>query len=466
MPCGRKRNNYRACCSLKASANQTTQSGPARGLAGPQTSGTQLSNQSHDAARIAKEAWTEDALDGILDEMIHDPSVWTARAQLLVAINAVISMRTTTRRARSFWNSVKTKTFSFDYHDGVYRVYSGENHRRALAPRPSPRDTVAVRVVVDLRSETAPLRRMVKRFPRNLRPVVRRQIAIASAYNREVHATLRTRPNAPVVVTGLESQYFRAFGWAARELGYPTVYVPHAPTAHARCYRDLFTDYALLRGSNDVEYYARLGASRDRLFVSGDASVPNRSSLPRTNRFAFTGTDDQTVDATAEVLLKLQEVAEANALQFSFFPHPASTQELPPIPGVVIEGRRFAEYAAAESPSFVLSQAASGSLLEAAYFGATVGRLSACKNYLFEDDLIVTPHEDIRTVGKWLSTPSGSEQEVNMRKSRNWIAIAGQDAVEAQSNALACIRDSSRTSESRPLIDAYGRADPGLHSQT
>jgi hypothetical protein len=92
-----------------------------------------------------------------------------------------------------------------------------------------------------------------------------------------------------VVVSTQHSLGARSAIAASRQLGIPSIYVPHAPVALNRYYSDLPTDVAGAWGPNEREHYGSLGADTDRVQVVGSAmhdlaSDAGHAPVPRSRR--------------------------------------------------------------------------------------------------------------------------------------------------------------------------------------
>jgi hypothetical protein len=76
------------------------------------------------------------------------------------------------------------------------------------------------------------------------------------------------------VVTAVTANYPpRALIAAARSAAVPSVYFPHAPVLVEPAFNDLPTDFAGLRGPQEIAYYAGLVSDSDRLEVVGNPSI-------------------------------------------------------------------------------------------------------------------------------------------------------------------------------------------------
>lgn len=83
-----------------------------------------------------------------------------------------------------------------------------------------------------------------------------------------------------VVVATQHQALARALTWTARDVGVPSIYVPHAPLARNDWYYDLPVDHAALRGHREVHQYLRLGARPEGLHMVGNPAVAAPSALP------------------------------------------------------------------------------------------------------------------------------------------------------------------------------------------
>lgn len=109
----------------------------------------------------------------------------------------------------------------------------------------------------------------------------------ARSLPRAEAALRRIRPAALVVATQHDAG-IRAWLHAARQLGIPSIYFPHAPMAANAQYRDLPVDFAGLRGLLEVRAYEALGADATRMTVCGNPAVDGALGLaPRTERLIF-----------------------------------------------------------------------------------------------------------------------------------------------------------------------------------
>ena len=83
---------------------------------------------------------------------------------------------------------------------------------------------------------------------------------------------LRNHGIRAMVVASQQNSSVRAALSIAHQEGIMTYYIPHAPTADNQIYRDLPSNYALIRGPEEVNIYRDLGAEpTDRLVVVGKA---------------------------------------------------------------------------------------------------------------------------------------------------------------------------------------------------
>lgn len=113
-----------------------------------------------------------------------------------------------------------------------------------------------------------------------------RSVAVARRTLAEISTFLKATSPKTVVVGSPMNPLARAMVLVARELGIPSVYIPHAPAANQPWYEDLATDFAGLRGVGEVDFYTDLGAAPDGLVSVGlpylaDTQIPKiDGSLP------------------------------------------------------------------------------------------------------------------------------------------------------------------------------------------
>jgi len=101
--------------------------------------------------------------------------------------------------------------------------------------------------------------------------------AHALAHSR---ALLRKYEPSAVVVLATPNNGPRALVHTARELGVPSVYFPHTSVLTDQTLNDLPTDYAGLRGAEEVGYYEEVAGPSERIEVVGDPSMTEADELP------------------------------------------------------------------------------------------------------------------------------------------------------------------------------------------
>lgn len=181
--------------------------------------------------------------------------------------------------------------------------------------------------------------------------------------------------NAPtcIVVATQHSFQARAMSWVARERGIPTVYVPHAPVSMKRQYADLPFDYAALRGSQAIEYYAGLGADRARMCAVGDLSlgdIPDSPLVPARDKVVVAPSPwpEEKVRTFMDI------VSNGVDGRYQVYPHPRSDldqlRNATGTTGTLVTGHRTAT--ALGQGATVVIQHGSGVSLEAMLLGIPV----------------------------------------------------------------------------------------------
>ena len=211
---------------------------------------------------------------------------------------------------------------------------------------------------------------------------------------------------------------------AAQAAGVPTVYVPHAPIANNRIYRDLPFDHAALRGPLEVDYYADLGADRARLHVVGDLSLSIRAD-------SSPCPDGPIVVAPspweAPRVEKFIAMVDAGIKQpFVVCPHPRTDvphmRQLLPERAHLVEGERTVDVIARGCRAVV--QNSSGVAVEAMLLGAPVIEVPASgqpPSYL----AITEPYVRVATtpaeVQQAVSTLSPGARLHHVEQARTWV---------------------------------------------
>ncbi len=98
-------------------------------------------------------------------------------------------------------------------------------------------------------------------------------VAVADrSYRVAVQFLSRVRPKSLVVATQ-QNVLVRGAILAARDLGIPSIYFPHAPVAHVPWYEDLPTDYVGLRGVGEQDFYTAFGVDESLLNITGVPAI-------------------------------------------------------------------------------------------------------------------------------------------------------------------------------------------------
>lgn len=177
--------------------------------------------------------------------------------------------------------------------DGTLFVWNTVNQRRSLARLPDDPSVESLDVgrghrgLLDQPRLTARKSRLATKIihrlrvdDRQTRHQIHRLVGRAMLELRVALTVMRSHRPKQVVVATQHSVPARAAVLAARRFGVPSVYVPHAPVANNRIYRDLPTDIAALRGPREVDHYVSLGADFGRLHVVGNLSLDVRADAP------------------------------------------------------------------------------------------------------------------------------------------------------------------------------------------
>jgi hypothetical protein len=166
--------------------------------------------------------------------------------------------------------------------DGVAALWTTENQRRALGGMAVPErlghnvnDFLSSRDIDDRRSfafaECQSLYSRISQSSQGEFLLVWQQLLNAAIHQALFAAIFDMAGVSRVVVSTQHSLGARSAIAASRQLGIPSIYVPHAPVALNRYYSDLPTDVAGAWGPNEQEHYRSLGADVDRVQVVGSA---------------------------------------------------------------------------------------------------------------------------------------------------------------------------------------------------
>ena len=265
-----------------------------------------------------------------------------------------------------------------------------------------------------------------------------------------------------LVVATQHSIIARAALVAAREAGVVAIYVPHAPVADNRIYRDLPVDVAALRGPLEVEHYTHLGADPGALHVVGNLGL----SLGMNNAPCQDGpvivAPSPWEPERVEWFMGL--VAAAITGPFMVCPHPGNDLEhlrsLLPDRAHLVEGERTWRVIARGCRAVV--QSSSGVATEAMLLGAPVIEVSTegrPPNYPAIAEPYVRMASDAaelrRALDAFGSAARGPFVEQAHTWATGWTAYTGRRAEQRLRSLLA--RDLQPVG---PLLDAWAPPPP------
>ena len=262
----------------------------------------------------------------------------------------------------------------------------------------------------------------------------------AAEYDR-LTALLRSSPVRAVVTASQQHWGARALVAAARTVGVPSFYVPHAPTALTVGYADLPTDVALLRGTADVDTYVRLGASGEGLLVVGDPSATAHQIEFHPKHSIVFATSTWPAEWLLEQIALIDGAIPGGGVVVA--PHPRADvgwlRENSPS-GWVIAPRGSTQKLLAEGCEVVIT-AGSGVGLEAALAGATVLNISTRPEYM---QYVFHRSDDCVHVGTSSDLRDGllRRQSVGARDRTPWSSFLGDQAAREAADAIR--RESKR----------------------
>jgi len=330
--------------------------------------------------------------------------------------------------------------------DGVLFVWSTENQRRNLAPlwNSSPREMTRI------------LRRHSHDFPPRLShrlqswieahiglPVnselVGVSLAKASRDLRVAQILLNRHRPRKIVIATQHNSLQRALALTARSAGIPTVYIPHAPTALTRVYRDIPFDYALLRGRKDKEFYEGLGANPSRITVIGDMSWSRRPKDATKPQPHYINRVVVAPSPWGSQRLKwfFAVIEDAGIGSYTVIPHPRSDlgqiHSLSSCHSQVVDNARTVQFLRA-NPA-ILIHGDSGVALEVMAEGLPSVSLTPANTparYAFlKTDLVPrvsNAQELIATVGRLRATPPDTSELMNYAS--DWLDATGEAAAD------------------------------------
>ena len=393
---------------------------------------------------------SEEEVSVALGDLARSPAVWAVRPHLRTLASSAPPARRRLAHAGRLVTPLRVGRYRWVLgSDGVLFAWTTVNQRRAmgravaeaplrgrspgpwLAAQRAPRATRAV--VRDAIDALRPLAADVA--------VLAERLVRAEAEIRYVRMLLeRTRPVALVVATQ-HSVTIRAMLVAARELGIPSVYVPHAPFAANPLYADLPFDRAALRGQRERLAYGALGARTEQIEICGALSVPSECEAPVGGTEVVVAPSPWDT-ATTERFFDL--VRGAALEEVVVCPHPRSDvallERLAPTGARVLRHERAVDRLRARGG--ILLQHSSGVALEGLLTGVpvievTLGR--SAPNY----PLIAEPHvdfvDDAADLQRCVVRRRGDPAPAHERRrawAREWCAWTGVEAEQRFHEAL------------------------------
>jgi hypothetical protein len=414
----------------------------------------------------------EQELDDALGDLLQVAEVWMTRPTMLGLLRARRAKRAQTVRDWAFqrlYLPPRENSRLAVTPDGFALCWETANQQRALGGLLAGRDvqepgksghrrartplsSAAFSLSSAARRTTSELRSLAAEVFTATRPLTNGLEATLADITRTLviahqHLQLAARqvtdlePKRVVLATqhGLQA---RAMILRCRVAEIPTVYVPHAPLANNRVYRDLPVDLAALRGPREVDVYGGLGADRSRLYDIGDPGFPaSRWDLHSPDGLVLVAPSPWQRDEVARFMRTAEEGIPG---PYVVCPHPASDRDelrrLTP-PRATIADRRTLEVIAAGCRALV--QHSSGVAVEAMLLGAPVVELSV-------DDspasyfAIAEPHVRRATDGSSLrqvlqtidDEGRDSRSEATRAWAREWVSCAGDEATERLRSVL------------------------------
>jgi hypothetical protein len=283
-----------------------------------------------------------------------------------------------------------------------------------------------------------------------------RDAAHAFGYARALLATGRWTSAA---IGSTHGPVARALAIAAREVGIPSIYVPHAPVLSDAEIVDLPVDYAALRGPGEVEHYASFGVEPQRLAVAGDPSIARAPELPvlRPDGTAVFAPSPDPADCLSQMIAVIKE---ATSETITVSPHPRSDlRSLRAISPAswTFWPRRTIELLEQGPP--VVLQHSSGVALEALQLGIPVVELS-CESgdpvypFIREPHVtkVVTPDE-LRAALDGARSATASARDALVQWAGHWVARTGAEAAARVAGLLRHAR--SAGPGETPIWDAW-----------
>jgi len=425
--------------------------------------------------------------DVALASSMHEPEIWVIRPLLQACLRGRLGdlvdgsrFREGLERTLPYLRRVPGRLALSS--DATLFAWNTGNQRRALARL--LKDPSVTRIEWALEYPEV-LRRLLE--PRNQSRLARRQRQLSRQVLRHLevpdrsarlllerltaHATVgihlaqraieRHSPERLVIATQ-HSIIARAMLVSAREAGVVAVYVPHAPAADNRVYRDLPVDVAALRGPREVEHYLRLGADPAGLHVVGAPGLSLRTDTTPCPDGPVIVALSPWRPHRVERFLAL--VVAAVTEPFTVCPHPATDLEhlrsLLPARAQLVEGERTWRVIARGCRAVV--QGSSGVATEAMLLGAPVIEVpmdARPPNYPAIAEPYVRMVSDAaelrRAIDTFGSAARGPFVEQARTWARGWTAYTGRQAEQRLRALLA-----SDLHPTGPLLDGWASPAP------
>lgn len=430
--------------------------------------------------------YSEEDLDVALASSMHEPEIWVIRPLLGVCLQGRLGdlvdgsrVRERFERALPYLRRVPGKLALST--DGTLFAWNTANQRRSFARLLKDPSVTRIewereypevlRRLLDVRRQSEFVRRqrrLSRRLhlqlgiqDRSLQLLLDRITAHATVGIHLARRAIDHHSPERLVVATQHSVIARAALVAAREAGVVAVYVPHAPAADNRIYRDLPVDVAALRGPLEVDYYSQLGADPAGLHVVGNLGLSlgtDSRPCPDGPVIVALPPDPHRVERSMAL------VAAAIAEPFTVCPHPATDIEhlraLLPDRARLVEGERTSKVIARGCRAVV--QSSSGVATEAMLLGAPVidvpieGRPP---NYPAIAEPYVRMAADAaelrRAVDAFGSEARGPFVERARTWARGWTAYTGRQAEQRLRGLLA-----SELHPTGPLLDGWAPPVP------
>lgn len=414
---------------------------------------------------------TENRLDFVLGEAMHDEIVWALRPTIRTAFQKKLDSQWAPGQARfaqkaralksrlsgdmKCRNSVADWGPMFQNGDGALRLWNTENQRLAIgaslkasfALPLSPHPATVSKNTMD------GLERLFSEFSESKNAICKRLQAAAHIGNC-IEKLLDDYQPRVVVLGSTEHAYLRLLVNRARIRGIPSVYVPHAPAATNRIYADLPADFCLLGYQGDADYYATLGIKSEQCEVIGDPLAAPRGPLDDPagettsdhGVLLFSTGADRPASQLQDALEAVSGAAHRLGLDLLVAPHPrdreAAIRATRRLALPLYQGRTVEVFTTHRVVAQV-SEHNSGALLYGIQQGIPVFRWTGPANYVFEEacrvqSLEEQPSQLLRLLGR--SLPHGRLRAVPPSE---WSSVPGQQAAKAREEfigrSLSCI---------------------------